>query len=129
MREENRVYSGMFASGNERVVSRRIPTLSKVLMIVHGVVALGIFASVWANAGGYQNGVQWGILAMIDFPVFFPWRLLPEGQSPLNPALMPELTLNWVTLAYALVFGTLYWFMLGWVVTRLYRRLRGGEMS
>jgi len=101
-----------------------IPKLSKVFVIVHTIVAFLIFASVWANAGGYQNGLQWGILGVLDFPVFFPWRYLPEGQSAFNPVLIPEMALNWITLGYALLFGTVYWFTLGWALTWLYGKLR-----
>lgn len=101
----------------------RIPKLSKVFVIVHAIIALLLFASVLANTGRYQNGLQWGVLYVLDFPVFFPWRYLPEGQSAFNPALIPEMTLNWIILGYALLFGTAYWFTLGWAITWLHRKV------
>src|SRR5438128_506161 len=100
-----------------------IPRLSKNFVIGHAVIAVLLFLHVWANAGGYQNGLQWGIIAFIDYPVFFPLRYLPEGQSMFNPALIPEMTLNWLTLGYALLFVTTYCFALGWTITWIYRRI------
>jgi O-antigen/teichoic acid export membrane protein len=102
----------------------RVPLLSRIFVIVHAIIALVIFVDVWLSAGGYQNGLQWGVVIVLDYPVFFPWRYLPEGQSAFNPALIPELTLNWITLGYALLFGTIYWCALGWGITRLYRRFK-----
>jgi hypothetical protein len=53
---------------------------------------------------------------------FLPLAYLPEGRSAFNPALVPELTLNWIILGDAFLFGTIYWWVPGWAITRLYRR-------
>ena len=102
-----------------------IPKLSRIFVIAHTVIALIAFPSMWANKGGYQNGLQqWGVLGVLDFPVFFLLHYVAEGQSVFNPALIPEMTLNWIYLGYALLVGSLYWFALGWAITCLYRKVK-----
>ena len=91
----------------------RIPQLSKILMTVHGTLVLTLFFSVRANAGGYQNGLQWAIIACLDFPVFWPMQYIPERIF--NPALISESKLNYITLGYALTTGSVYWCALGWL--------------
>lgn len=91
-------------------------------MIVHAAIALLIFFSMLANAGGYQNGVQWAVVACIDFPVFYPIQYIPDRIF--NPALIPELKLNWITLTYTLTVGTIYWYLAGWLGNFIYSKFR-----
>ena len=108
----------------------RIPRLSKILVAVHTAIALFIFLSVWANDGGYHNGLQWTLLGHLDFPVFTPLSYLPEGQSRFNPALMPDMALNCMILGYALLFGSLWWAGIGWAIQRLCERfIRHGHST
>jgi hypothetical protein len=105
------------------------PLLAKVLVAGHGVIAFVVFAWVLINTGGYQNGLRWIIIFYLDFPVFVPleWMLeliLPEGDSPFNPAQMPEMTLNCLVFGYTLMAGSLYWFMIGWLVNGIYQKLK-----
>jgi hypothetical protein len=99
-----------------------IPRLAKILVAVHTVLAFVVFLSVWANVGGYQNGMQWSVMSFIDFPILTSWAYLPEGQSPFNPALMSDMALNWLMLGYALIFGSCWWAGIGWVIQRLYEK-------
>jgi hypothetical protein len=105
------------------------PLPSKVLMILHGALAIFVFLHVLANAGGYHNGLQWMLIAFIDFPLFLPLTYFLETNKTLNPALTSEAGLNCLYLAYALVFGTFQWWAFGWLLTWLYRRFRRGTQS
>ena len=100
----------------------RLPGLSKLLIVVHAGIAFIIFLSVVANAGGYQNGVQWAIIAYLDLPICYPIQYIPERIF--NPAVVSESKLNWLTLAYVLTAGTIYWYAIGWLGDWVYRRLR-----
>src|SRR3954470_3522834 len=98
----------------------RIPRLSKICVAVHTAIALLIFLLVWANNGGYHNGLQWGLFGFLGFPIFTPLSYLPEGQCCFNPALVSDMALNCMMLVYALVFGSWWWAGIGWVFQRLY---------
>jgi hypothetical protein len=100
----------------------KIPLLSKVLMIVHAAIALLLFLSVLAYAGGYQNGVQWALIAWIDFPVCYPLQFIPERIF--NPALVSESKLNWIYLTYTITIGSIYWYLLGWLGNFIYSKFR-----
>ncbi len=102
----------------------RIPLLSKFFVVLHTVIAVLVFLWVWANDGGYHNGLQWAIMAVLDFPVWLPLSYLPEGDSRFNPALMSNMALNTFYLGYALVFGSLWWMGIGWTLQRLYKILK-----
>jgi O-antigen/teichoic acid export membrane protein len=107
----------------------RIPRLSKICVTVHTVIALLIFLAMWANNGGYHNGWQWGLLGLIDFPIFMPLSYLPEGESRFNPALMSDMALNGLFLGYALLFGSLWWMTIGWMCQRFYEKIRSRRGS
>ena len=53
-------------------------------------------------------------------------QVLTYGQVPriFNPAVVSESKLNWLTLAYVLTAGTIYWYAIGWLGDWVYRRLR-----
>lgn len=101
----------------------RFPLLSRLLVTIHAVIALVIFLWVWSNLGGYHNGIQWGVISYLDYPVFIPLDYLPEGRSWLNPALMPDMVLNCLLFGYALVFGSLWWAGIGRVVQRSFEKV------
>ena len=84
-------------------------------MGIHGLIATIIF--LWVCFGKTEfNGLQWGLIGLIDFPLFIRIDFCIEALSRYFPAIHNITVWNPLVYVYALTFGSLYWWFIGWLL-------------
>ena len=101
----------------------RLPLLSRVLVVIHGLLATVVFLWVCFSSGEF-NGQQWGLLGWIDFPVFFRVNFCLEALSRYIRVIDKIVVWNPLVYVYTLIAGSIYWCCIGWLLDRLWRWMK-----
>jgi hypothetical protein len=97
----------------------KLSTLPCWLAIAHAVLVIAVFAAIKVSHDP-QAWLFFTVVFAADYPVSIGIKYLSD---------IPAVTGNagdWLTFGIFLLLGSAWWFLLGWVISKLVSRARGG---